>query len=67
MANVPEMLKWWNHGDPPIWLELILKEVEGNQRQQIMNHYLEAVHANLQVQVKLVEGVRNIMAGKQSR
>jgi len=64
MAKIPDVLQRWNHGDPPIWLDLILNEVEGPQRQQIMHHYLDAVTANLQTQLKLVESVRNAVAGK---
>ena len=63
MANIPEILRW-PHGDPPIWLELILKEAEGAQRQQIMAHYLEAVSANLQTQLKLVDQVRGAITSK---
>lgn len=57
----------WHHGDPPIWLELILSEVEGNERQRILGVYLDAVQANLQANMKLVEGVRGIIGGKSQR
>jgi hypothetical protein len=59
--SLPEILRW-HHGDPPIWLELILNEVEGTARQQIVGHYLDAVAANLQANLKLVESVRAVVA-----
>jgi hypothetical protein len=63
--NIPDILRW-NHGDPPIWLDLILSEIEGPQRQQVMNHYLDAVTANLHTQLKLVENVRQTLGAKRA-
>jgi hypothetical protein len=48
-------------GDPPQLLEAILAQVEGQKQRQAMGLILDSVAATLQVNLKLVQGLRSIM------
>jgi len=55
----------WPPGDPWVLVEAVLREVEGEQQQkQVIGLALESVAATLQTNLKLVEGLRQIVAGK---
>jgi len=69
MANdqLHEALRFrpWPPGDPWVLVEAVLREVEGAQQQkQVIGLALESVAATLQTNLKLVEGLRQIVAGK---
>jgi hypothetical protein len=53
----------WHIGDPAVWLETVLGQVEARQRAQIMTLYLDSVAAGLEANLKLVQGIRSIVAG----
>jgi hypothetical protein len=53
----------WHIGDPAVWLESILGQVEAGQRHQIMTLYLDSMAANLEANLKLVQGIRSVVAG----
>jgi len=70
MADAPShqlnpAFRWvpWHIGDPAVWLETILSQVEAGQRQQIMTHYLDAMAATMEANLKLVQGIRSVVAG----
>jgi len=69
MANeqLHEALRFrpWPPGDPWVLVESILREVEGeNQKKQVIGLALESVAATLQANLKLVEGLRQVVGGK---
>jgi hypothetical protein len=69
MANeqLHEALRFrpWPPGDPWVLVEAVLREVEGEQQQkQVIGLALESVAATLQANLKLVEGLRQIVGGK---
>lgn len=53
----------WHIGDPAVLLESILSQVEAGQRAQIATLYLDAVTASLEANLKLVQGIRSVVAG----
>jgi len=53
----------WHIGDPPIILEAILAQVEGEQAKQVTALYLDSVSASLEANLKFVRGVRSLVAG----
>jgi hypothetical protein len=53
----------WRIGDPPILLEAILSQVEGEQAKQVTALYLDSVAATLEVNLKFVQGLRSVVAG----
>lgn len=59
----------WPIGDYFVLVDSVLRELEGNQQRQIVGLYLESVAATLQANLKLVEGIRGIVAtaGKSGR
>ena len=58
----------WPIGDYFVLVDSVLKELEGSQQKQIVGMYLESVAATLQANLKLVEGIRGIVAsGKGQR
>jgi hypothetical protein len=69
MANeqLHEALRFrpWPPGDPWVLVEAVLREVEGEQQQkQVIGLALESVAATLQANLRLVEGLRQIVGGK---
>jgi hypothetical protein len=54
----------WPIGDPWVLVETVLQEVEAGQHRQVIGLYLESVAATLQANLKLVEGVRQIVGQK---
>ena len=70
MANeqqLHELLRFrpWPPGDPWVLVEAILREVEGEQtHKQVIGLALESVAANLQANLKFVEGVRQVLGAK---
>ncbi len=60
-----QALRWgpWPGGDPAVLLEVILAQVEAEQRRQILGLYLESVSATLEANLKFVQGVRSVVAG----
>ena len=72
MANeqLHEALRFrpWPPGDPWVLVEAVLREVENEQQQkQVIGLALESVAATLQANLKLVEGLRQIVGGKAAR
>jgi hypothetical protein len=70
MANeqLHELLRFrpWPPGDPWVLVDTVLREVEGPQQKLVLGLALESVAATLQANLKLVEGLRQIVgAGKQ--
>lgn len=58
----------WPPGDPWVLVETILHEVEGEDKQrQILNLTLESVAATLEANLKLVNGLRQVVGGQQAR
>jgi hypothetical protein len=57
----------WPPGDPFVLVDTILRELEGNQRKQALGLYLDSVASTLQVNLKLVEGLRQLAGGQSSR
>jgi len=53
-------------GDPAVLLDAILQNVEAPQKQQVIGLYLDSVSATLEANLKLVQGIRAIVAGKTS-
>lgn len=51
-------------GDPPVLLEAILARVSEEQARLIMGHYLDAVTATMEANLKFVQGVRAVVAAK---
>lgn len=69
MANeqLHESLRFrpWPPGDPWVLVDTVLREVEGPQQKLVLGLALESVAATLQANLKLVEGLRQIVgAGK---
>jgi len=54
----------WPPGDPWVLVEAILREVEGPQQKQVLGLALDSVAATLQANLKLVEGLRQIVGGR---
>jgi len=61
------LFRWqpWHIGDPAVLLESIIGQVEGVQREQITALYLDSVAASLEANLKLVQGVRAVLASGQ--
>jgi len=68
MANeqLHESLRFrpWPPGDPWVLVDTVLREVEGPQQKLVLGLALESVAATLQANLKLVEGLRQIVGGK---
>ena len=67
MANeLHETLRFrpWPHGDPWVLVESVLREVDPSQQKQVVGLALESVAATLQANLKLVEGLRQIVGGR---
>jgi hypothetical protein len=64
-SQLHQAFSWrpWHVGDPAVLLENILGQVEAEQRKQIMGHYLDAVAATLEANLKFVQGVRSVVGG----
>jgi hypothetical protein len=56
-------LPGWRIGDPPVLLEAILSQVEGEQAKQVTALYLDSVTATLEANLKFVQGLRSVIAG----
>jgi len=54
----------WPPGDPWVLVETVLREVEGPQQKQVLGLALESVAATLQTNLKLVEGLRQIVGAR---
>ena len=52
----------WPHGDPPVLLDAILSRVDATKQQQLVGMYLESVASTLEAQLKLVQGMRTLVA-----
>jgi hypothetical protein len=50
-------------GDPPQLLEAILAQVEGQKQKEAIGLILDTVAGTLQLQLKLVQGLRGIAGG----
>jgi hypothetical protein len=68
MANeqLNEALRFrpWPPGDPWVLVEAVLREVDPPQQKQVVGLALESVAATLQANLKLVEGLRQIVGGR---
>jgi hypothetical protein len=51
----------WRIGDPPMLVEAVLSQVEGEQTKQVMMLYLDSVTATLEANLKLVQGLRSVV------
>ncbi len=71
MANeqLHEALRFrpWPPGDPWVLVEAVLREVDGPQQKQVMGLALESVAATLQANLKLVDGLRQIVGGARAK
>jgi hypothetical protein len=71
MANdqLNEALRFrpWPPGDPWVLVDQVLREVEGPQQRLVLGLALESVAATLQVNLKLVQGLQQIVAGGNQR
>jgi hypothetical protein len=58
-----ELLRFrpWPPGDPWVLVEAVLREVDPVQKKQVMGAALESVSATLQANLKLVDGLRQIV------
>ena len=56
----------WPPGDPFVLLEAVLRDVDPAQQRQAMGLALDTLHATLQANLKMVEGLRQ-MVGAQAR
>jgi len=58
-----ELLRFrpWPPGDPWVLVEAVLREVDPAQKRQVMGAALESVSATLQANLKLVDGLRQIV------
>jgi hypothetical protein len=55
----------WPPGDPWVLVEAVLREVEGEQQQKkVIGLALDAVAATLQANLKLVEGLRQVVGAR---
>jgi hypothetical protein len=67
MANeqqLNELLRFrpWPPGDPWVLVETILNQAgDPKQKQQILGHVLDAAHATMQANLKMVEGLRQVV------
>lgn len=68
-GQLHQAFRWgpWHIGDPAVLLEAILGHVEAEQRKQIMGHYLDALTASLEANLKFVQGVRSVVASAKGR
>jgi hypothetical protein len=58
-------LRPWPIGDPWVIVEAVLQETQNEQQQrQVITLALDSVAATLQANLKLVEGLRQIVAGQ---
>jgi hypothetical protein len=57
----------WPPGDPWVLVETVLREVEGPQQKQVLGLALESVAATLQTNLKLVEGLRQIVGASRAK
>jgi hypothetical protein len=71
MANeqLHEALRFrpWPPGDPWVLVEAVLREVDGPQQKQVMGLALESVAATPQANLKLVDGLRQIVGGARAK
>jgi hypothetical protein len=56
LRGIPRLI-----GDPPQLLEAILAQVEGQKQKQVMGLILDSLASTLQVNLKLVQGLRSIV------
>jgi len=67
MANdqLNELLRFrpWPPGDPWVLVDTVLREVEGPQQKLVLGLVLESVSATLQANLKLVDGLRQLVTG----
>jgi len=67
MANdqLNELLRFrpWPPGDPWVLVDTVLREVEGPQQKLVLGLALESVSATLQANLKLVDGLRQLVTG----
>jgi hypothetical protein len=54
----------WRIGDPPMLLEAVLSQVEGQQAKQVMALYLDSVAATYEANLKFVQGMRSVLGAK---
>jgi hypothetical protein len=59
--------RWWHVGDPPVLIDTILDQVEKDQRQQILTHYLDLVVATHEANLRFVQNVRSAFAGARTK
>ena len=68
MANeqLNEALRFrpWPPGDPWVLVEAVLREVDPPQQKLVVGLALESVAATLQANLKLVEGLRQMVGGR---
>lgn len=58
-----ELLRFrpWPPGDPWVLVEAVIREVDPAQKRLVMSAALESVSATLQANLKLVDGLRQIV------
>ncbi len=54
----------WPPGDPWVLVEAVLREVDPPQQKLVVGLALESVAATLQANLKLVEGLRQMVGGR---
>ena len=64
-----QAFRWgpWHIGDPAVLLEAILDQVEEQQQKQVLGLYLDSLSATLEANLKLVQGIRSVVAGGAQR